>query len=323
MKNGNGLICAYLLKEGAGQPADWDRVKTWTPDQGVLWMHLDYADETVRQWLLNESGLNEVTCSALFAEETRPRIVSSPESLLLILRGVNSNPGADPEDMVSIRMWFDEHRIITMRHRRVLAIEDIRQSIEAGKGPDSADDFLVMIANRLIDRMGDVVSDIDDRADELEDMVLTKESHELRPMIADLRRQTICMRRYIAPQRDVLARLQNERIAWLSETAKVYLRETSERTARFVDDLDAARDRAAITQEQLNNSLSEQTNRTLYILSIITAIFLPLGLLTGLLGINVGGMPGTDSNSAFAIVVALLVVFAIIQYILFKRKKMI
>jgi zinc transporter len=323
MKNEKGLVFAYLLNEGAGQSVDWDGVNKWVPDQGTLWMHLDYADEAAKQWLLNESGLNDVLCEALCAEETRPRIVSSAESLLLILRGVNGNPGADPEDMVSIRMWFDEHRIITMRHRRVLAIEDIRQSVESGKGPDSTDDFLVMIANRLIDRMGDVVSDIDDKVDELEDLVLTKESYELRPMIADLRRKTICMRRYIAPQRDVLARLQNERIAWLSEMAKVHLREISERTARFVDDLDAARDRAAITQEQLNSSLSEQTNRTLYILSIITAIFLPLGLLTGLLGINVGGMPGTDSPSAFTLVVVLLVVFAIIQYVIFRRKKLI
>jgi zinc transporter len=132
------------------------------------------------------------------------------------------------------------------------------------------------VANRLIDRIGDVVSEIDDSVDELEELVMTEESYELRPKLANLRRQTISMRRYISPQRDVLARLQNERISWLGDIDKVHIREIAERTARFIDDLDSARDRAAITQEELNNHLSEQMNKTMYILSIVAAIFLPL-----------------------------------------------
>lgn len=223
--------------------------------------------------------------------------------------------------MVSIRMWFDEHRIISMRHRRVMAIEDINKSIEIGKGPDSVNDFLVMVANKLVDRMGDVISEIDDSVDELEDLVLTEENYELRPKLANLRRQTISMRRYISPQRDVLARLQNERISWLSDIDKVRIREIAERTARFVDDLDSARDRATITQEELNSRLSEQMNKTMYILSIVAAIFLPLGLITGLLGINVGGIPGTENKFAFALVSIFLVVFAFFQYLIFKRKR--
>jgi len=317
----NGLVFSYILKGGAGQHIDWEQVKRWNPAQGILWLHLDYADERVKKWLFEESGIDAVSCAALLAEETRPRIVSSSNSFLLILRGVNCNPGADPEDMVSIRMWFDEHRIISMRHRRVMAIEDINKSIEIGKGPDSANDFLVMVANKLVDRMGDVISEIDDSVDELEDLVLTEESYELRPKLANLRRQTISMRRYISPQRDVLARLQNERISWLSDFDRVRIREIAERTAKFVDDLDSARDRAAITQEELNGRLSEQMNKTMYILSIVAAIFLPLGLITGLLGINVGGIPGAENKFAFAFVSIFLVVFAFFQYLIFKRKR--
>ncbi len=317
----DGLVFSIILKGGSCQRLDWEQVKRWNPAQGILWLHLDFKNERVKKWLFEESGIDAVSCEALLAEETRPRVVASSHSLLLILRGVNCNPGADPEDMVSIRMWFDENRIITMRHRRVMAIEDINKSIGIGKGPDSANDFLVMVANRLIDRIGDVVSEIDDRVDELEELVMTEESYELRPKLANLRRQTISMRRYIAPQRDVLSRLQNERISWLGDIDKVHIREIAERTARFIDDLDSARDRAAITQEELNNHLSEQMNKTMYILSIVAAIFLPLGLITGLLGINVGGIPGTENKFAFAYVTAFLVVFAFALVLVFKRKR--
>jgi len=322
MSDNEGLVFAYVLDgNGGGQGIDWKKLRQWSPEQGTLWMHLNYASEKVQKWLMEESRLSPILCEALLAEETRPRIVSSSEGLLLILRGVNCNPGADPEDMVSIRMWLDKHRIITMRHRLVMAIEDIRNSIESGKGPGSSADFLAMVSESLTDRMGDVVADIDDSIDELEDMVLSAESYELRPKLANLRRQTISLRRYIAPQRDVLMRLQNERIPWLEDIDKVHIRETAERTARFVEDIDSARDRAAITQEELNNRLSEQMNKAVYVLSIVAAIFLPLGLLTGLLGINVGGIPGTESSFAFTIVSLFLVLVALLLIRYFKRIK--
>ncbi len=322
MDENEGLVFSYVLNgSGGGQPADWEKIRKWSPEQGTLWLHLVYASHNVQKWLSEESGLDPIMCEALLAEETRPRIVSSKDGLLLILRGVNCNPGADPEDMISLRMWVDEHRIISMRHRRVMAIEDIQQAIKSGKGPTGSSDFLVLISNRLVDRMGDVISDIDDSVDELEDTVLTKESYELRPKLAQLRRQTISLRRYVAPQRDVMARLYNERVPWIREVDKVRIREAAERTARFVEDLDSARDRAAITQEELNSHLAERMSKTMYVLSIVAAIFLPLSLLTGLLGINVGGIPGEEFDWSFLIVCGFLVGVAVVQYWIFKRIK--
>ena len=99
------------------------------------------------------------------------------------------------------------------------------------------------------------------------------------------------------------------------------LRETAERTARYVEDIDAARERALIAQEELNSRLAEQMNRAMYTLSIVAAIFLPLGLLTGLLGINVGGIPGTESPWAFLIVTVFLFLMAVFLIIWFKRLK--
>ena len=99
------------------------------------------------------------------------------------------------------------------------------------------------------------------------------------------------------------------------------IREIAERTTRFVEDIDSARDRAAIAHEELNNRLSEQMNKAMYTLSIVAAIFLPLGLLTGLLGINVGGIPGTESHWAFGIVSFVLVGIAAVLIWIFKRMK--
>jgi len=165
--------------------------------------------------------------------------------------------------MVAIRMFYTEQGIITTRYRRVRAIQDVYNATSNGNGPCSAGDFPVTVADRIADRMGDIIADLDDSVDQLEDTVLTAESHELRSKLADLRRTAISLRRYIAPQRDVLFRLIQEHKTVLNDINSAHLREVAERTARFVEDLDSAKDRASVTQEELNNKLSEQINRAI------------------------------------------------------------
>jgi len=320
MNTENALIYGYLLDgKGGGSAMDWDAIDAWTPDKGLLWIHLDSTVAESSSWLMKKSGIDHLICESLLEQESRPRNILTNHGLLLILRGVNSNPNSEPEDMVAIRMLVSEHRIISMRYRKIMAMQDMHQNIETGTGPRSAGEFLVMVAERIADRMGDVISEIDDNVDELEDAVLTAESRDLRTQLADLRRATIGLRRYIAPQRDVLARLLHDRITWFSDADRAHLREVAERTARFVEDVDAARERAAVTQEELNNRLSEQMNKAMYVLSIVAAIFLPLGLLTGLLGINVGGIPGTESPWAFTWVSLVLILLAVGLIVWFRK----
>jgi zinc transporter len=187
--------------------------------------------------------------------------------------------------------------------------------------PAAVGEFFVAVVDRITERIGDVVVDIEDRVAELEDTIVSAETAELRPRLAELRRESISLRRYIAPQRDMLTRLTHERIAWLTDSDRTLLRESAERTARYVEDIDAARERALIAQEELNSRLSEQMNRAMYTLSIVAAIFLPLGLLTGLLGINVGGIPGTESPWAFLVVTVLLLALAIVLIAWFRKIK--
>jgi zinc transporter len=115
--------------------------------------------------------------------------------------------------------------------------------------------------------------------------------------------------------------LLTEKIPWLDESNRIRLREVYDMLIRHIEDLDEARDRAAVTQEQLVNSLSEQMNKKMYILSIVAAIFLPLGFLTGLLGINVGGIPGAESKLGFLVFVLLLSAVVVFQIWLFRKKK--
>ncbi len=322
MSDEDGLICAYVLDgAGGGREIGWPEVEAWEAGRDLLWVHLDRVGARARRWLDEDSGIDPVVRRALLQEEVRPRALAMGEDLLVVLRGVNLNPGAEPEDMVGVRIWFEKDRIVSLRHRKMMAIQDLRDSLADGTGPSGAGEFLCLLADRLIDRMGPVIGELDDQVDQLEEEVLSAHSSKLRAQLGEMRREAIALRRYLAPQREVLARLPLEQVGWLDDVHRAYLRETADRTLRYVEDLDAARERAAVTQDELNSHLSDQMNKTMYLLTVVAAVLLPPSLVTGLLGVNVGGMPGVENPWAFTAVVVLLAVLAVVEVILLRRLK--
>ena len=322
MQNESGLVHAYLLDgAGGGRRLELADFESWTPGQGDLWMHFDYTSEDTRQWLRDSAGLEELVVDALLTEETRPRATLIGDGVLVALRGINMNPGAEPDDMVSVRLWIDNERIISTRKRTLLSVRDIAEQLDAGKGPVDTQDFLVSLADRIVWRMSDTVDQCEDQVAELEEQVLDEGHTSLRFDLASLRRQTIALRRYLAPQRDAFAKLVIEKIAWFDDDSRLRLREVSDRLIRHIEDLDAVRERVAVTQEELLSRLSDQMNTRMYVLSMVAAIFLPLGFLTGLLGINVGGIPGSENPWAFLLFLLFLGVVVFAQVLWFRHKK--
>lgn len=320
--SGPGLIHAFLL-DGAGgaKPLSREEAKHWLPEHGILWLHFNYADSQTVQWINDDAQLNDVSKESLLTEETRPRTTTIHDNLLLALRGVNLNPGSDPEDMISLRLWADQHRIITTIKRNLLSVRDIVESFENGEGPCNSSEFIVYLAERLINRMSGTIDDIEDRLADLEEEVLGVGNPKLRQQLSEIRRESIALRRYLAPQREAMIRLYGEKISWLSENDQFRLRATTDELIRYIEDLDSIKDRSMVIHEELVSNLSEQMNNRMYVLSLAAAIFLPLSFLTGLFGINVGGIPGSDSKTAFPLFVLTLGAIAITLLILFKKKK--
>ncbi len=322
------LICAYRLDgTGYGEQLDWPTARNWPAERGPIWIHLDGTNRNTEAWFRQYSGLNTFHIDGILASETRPRCTGYEDGILLNLRGVNLNPGADPEDLVSIRIWIEENRIITTRFRKLMAIEDIRAQLEAGKGPLSTAHLVARLAARLTERMGPVIEDISDQVSQLEETLLGDVAENQQPMrslrhkLVDFRRITISLRRYISPQRDALNRLTQIEEPWLNEMVRGRLRETLDQVIRITEDLDEIRERSLVVQDELMTRISQRMEKTMYILTMVATIMLPLGLLTGLLGINVGGIPGAEVKWAFWAVCGGLGSLIVIELWLFKTFK--
>ena len=274
-----------------------------------VWRHVHRVGDPLA-WSKALPGLDAHVCEALTADDTRPRSTAMNDGVLLFLRGVNLNPGSEPEDMISLRIWVEARQVVTVWLRPLRAVGDVLDAIERGQAPISPGDLVAKLALRLVDRMEPTVADLNEAVDELEDRVLGAEGELRRGDLAQVRRQAIVLRRFVAPQRDALSTLSIEDVGWLTEKDRNRLREAADRTTRLAEELEAVRERAAVIQDQLMDRRSEQMNRRMLILSVVASIFLPLGLLTGLLGINVGGMPGATSDAAFWVVCAMLLAMA-------------
>lgn len=305
---GPPFVFGFGFKAGAASEMRWEDVAAAVSDYDWIWLHLNMNNEETRRWVRSRRDIPFAAGSALLAGETRPRVTSFENGLVVNLRGVNLNEGAEPEDMVSIRIWLDAKRVVTTRRRRLKAAHDIRGAIIDGLKIGSPGALVARLAARLTDRAEPYVQELEDEVDALEDEILKGAGRGLRPKLADTRQAAVLFRRFIAPQRDVLARLASDETALFDSHAKIDLREVADRVTRMTEDIDAARERAMVLQDQLTDQRAEEMNRNMMILSVAAAVFLPLGFITGLFGVNVGGMPGVDDPAAFWLVVIACVV---------------
>ena len=322
--NAEAFIFGFEFSDGGGvSKVDWQKIKPTAacPAKGWRWLHFNRLATETREWLENSSGLDETVISALLQSETRPRCAAYEDGLLLNLRGINHNPGAEPEDMISVRIWAASNIVISMRSYPVKAIHEVREEITTGETPGSPGGLVVCIAERLVDNIEPVVDQLKEEADEFEEMLLTAKERLPAASLAEFRRTILILRRYILPQREAMIQLQKDGRTLFDGDHMVHIRETADRITRIAEELDSIRDRATVLQDQVAGQRQEQLNQRLLALSIISAVFLPLSYVTGLLGMNLAGIPFHDQPWSFAAVTVVTALFGVLLVVFLKWRR--
>lgn len=283
-----------------------------------VWISLDPAALSTRIWLDTKANLPPEVVNALLSSTSQPRCLVSSQGALLNLRGINTAESADPTDLVSIRVWIENDRVISVHRRPVATISNLRAAYETGHGPKSSAELIVALASGMLDRIRDLVQDFETSVDDLEDESQKGDLPRLRVRLNDIRHGIVPLRRYLAPQRDALVELMNANLPWLDDWWRSHLREMSYEVGRHIDALTSIRETANIVQDTLNSRLAERTNKALVLLSIGAAGFLPLNLFVGLLGANVAGIPAAQSPYAFWGVVTILTGIVLAEFAVFR-----
>ena len=312
--------CWKLDGEGGGTPIAPDELPLILEPEVTYWLHLNAAhpdtDAILRRFI---PKMDDLTRDTLLEDASRPRTLRVGDAAVINLRGVNLDDKADPSDMVSVRMWVECNRVITLRNDRLEAIANLRHHLKCGEGPVSAADFLTQLIYQLFDGLEPLLTDLDNRMDKVEDAVMDNPDISERRELVDIRITASRFRRHIAPQREALSSLRAVGLSWLNERQLRMIQDEQDRVARYVETLDSLGFQAQIIKDELNSTISDRLNRNLYTLTMITSIFLTNSAITGLLGINVDGIPGAHYPHAFEIVCAMLLAVSLGQVWLFRR----
>ncbi len=208
---------------------------------------------------------------------------------------------------MAMRLYMDERFIVSTRQRKVLALDDVVSDLQEGTGPVDCGGWLVDVCDALTDHASEFIEELHDKIIDLEDNLLDQQIPP-RGFLALLRKQLIVMRRYMAPQRDVYARLASERLPWMSDDHRRRMQDIADRLGRGLDEIDACIARTGIMADEIARVMQESLARRTYTMSLMAMVFLPSTFLTGLFGVNPGGIPGGGWRFGFSLFCILLVV---------------
>jgi zinc transporter len=317
------LFGRVLDGKGGAREIGWEEARGWQPTNPdeVLWLHICRTVEGVREWLMAGLDIPEPTAELLTSDATRPRAFREGEALVATLRGINFNPGAEPEDMVSMQLWSDGRRLITLRRVRLQTPRDTRNDLDAGKGPVDAGNLITLLTEHLIGRMSHSIYELDASIDALEAEEADGADKAMLDEISRVRRECLALKRYMSPQHEALENISRDAPAWFEDHDRREIAESIDRLRRYVEDLDIAKESALVLQDDVRARLLERNARTQAQLAIVSTIFLPLTFLSGLIGMNVEGIPGAHDPMAFWKIVAVCAAIAAGQLVLFRRLK--
>ena len=286
---------------------------------GFVWSHIEGGDESDLATLKGKGDIPDIAANALVATETRPRCDQIEQGALVNMRGLAAVETDDSDRLVSIRFWVRQGKVNTVTRRPLKATATVLAQMEKGVVHDPGD-LVAAFARAISTELDPQVADLGDQLDDCESSLEPRLVYKLRTTIAQIRSEAIAYRRFVSPDRDALLTLAHMPVEWLADDDRLHIREAADRFARMTEELEAVRERAALLHEQLTDLRGEQMEGRALLLSIVALIFLPLTFITGLLGMNVEGIPYAEKPWAFWGVVGFCVAVALAISAYFARK---
>jgi len=329
----NGLICGFLFGAGGvGTAIDLDSALHWlhtgartnpadTTGDGFVWLHFNLSDAAAEGWIAKHLGVVPEFFEALHEGSRSTRIEDARDTLIAVINDVAYEFAFDPSEIETLWVNVGPRMAISARIHPLRSIDRLRQAVKAGHRFRSSVDFL----NRLMHDQGDVlmriVREATVKVDAIEDKLLQGRLQRKRFDLGQLRRVLVRLQRLLAPEPGALFRLLRQPPPWVTANDLDELRQATEEFTMIIRDVAELQERIKLLQEEIAAQMNEQTNRSLFTLTIVTVLALPINILAGLFGMNVGGVPLAQNPHGFWVIVAIIVAFtALAGWLAFRKK---
>lgn len=285
------------------------------------WLHYCVRHDGIMDILSKQLGIPEFIVSAMTADETRSRAIVRPDGMMVLFKAMHQHDGANPEMMVSLRLWIEPNRIITAREHDIDALLTIRDEILEGKGPASPSDFLIHMIGHVYDEFDPLVDKMEAEIDELEALAEREETEAICGRLAALEKRAAIFTRHLAPQSAIFELIGGNRCPLVSDEDRDHLNELDSRQRGLIEALRDLRERSIIIDQRIQRIEEFRQTKANLVFALVATLFLPASFLTGLFGGNVGGIPWFEDARGFVFLSVVCLVVMLASYLLIRRNR--
>ncbi|MCU1739781.1 MULTISPECIES: transporter [unclassified Pseudomonas] len=278
-----------------------------------LWLHLNLAHAACERWMKKHLPLPEEFFEALHEGSRSTRIEHVDNALLAVVNDVVFNLSSMvSSDISTLWVCARSKLLISARLQPLHSVDKLRSSVKAGERFRSPLELLVHLLRDQGEVLTQIVRKTSTSVDQIEDQLLALRLSNNRAELGAMRRILVRLQRLLALEPGSLLRLLNRPPQWLQKEDVKELRKSTEEFSLILSDLEALGERIKLLQEEIAASLNEQSNRTLFTLTVVTVLALPINIIAGFFGMNVGGIPLSGDPEGFWILVALVATFTVL-----------
>jgi zinc transporter len=309
-----GLICGFFFDlHGNGTPIGPQAAQQWLgstrADKGFVWLHFNLAHSATERWLHTHLQLSPLFKESLKDGSRSTRVEMDDDTLIAVFNDVNYDFAFEPTDISTLWLSVSSTLVVSARMQPLRSIDRLRDAVKRGTQLTSAVALLVHLMHDQGDVLVNIVRHTTSRVDTIEDKLLAGRLETKRADLGALRRLLVRLQRLLAPEPAALFRLLKMPPLWIGDGDLDDLRQSTEEFNVSLSDMAALQERIKLLQEDIAGRVAEANNRSLFVLTLATVFALPINIVAGLMGMNVGGIPLTDNPHGFWIIVAIIVTF--------------
>jgi zinc transporter len=320
-----GLLWAYeFFEHKPARPLEPDAARQWlakSPAQGFLWLHLNLANNAALPWLKGSTEVSSAFDEALASGTRSTRIERDEDTLIGVVNDISFDFSFEPTDTATLWLLADHRVLVTCRRQPLRSVDKLRGAVKSGQPFRSSVDLLAHLMRDQADVLIDIVRQASARVDDVEDELLAGRLQAKRLRLGKLRRMLVRLQRLLAPEPGSLFRLLQHPPQWIQEDDIQELRQSTEEFSVALRDISALQERIKLVQEEIAAEVAEGNSKTLFALTVVTVLALPVNMIAGLFGMNVGGIPFAQHSHGFATVVSLVVgLTALLAWLAFRDR---
>jgi magnesium transporter len=293
-------------------------------EKSIIWVDMLEPTEADDRVLLDVFHFHPLTVEDCRENRHYPKIEEFPDYLYFIVHGVTANTSPDRFNTIELDGFLGPNYVITYHHESFRSINNVKKLLATSPVvcQRGASALLHQILDQIVDFYSPVLDDFDERIDQLEENIfsLKQPNNEILEQIMEMKRSVLRLRRISAKQMDIFYRMSRGEVHLIPQAMLPFYRDIYDHLIRVTDLAENYRDLLGGALEAYLSVVSNRMNEIMKVLTIFSAIMLPLTFIAGLYGMNFDNLPELHWAYSYFVVLGLMLIVALGMLYMFWRK---